>query len=340
MADNQASQHKTDHDGTNDKGTFLPLIFGGAVATLIGFFAGQLDAVEQWLGIAQDDGALEQALADQTKLLDAQSQEISAQADLIATLTKRVEELPPPADLSGLEGGLEASSSILDSLAQRIEDVEKRPMTQGLSEEAIAAYEAELERLQGSVEEQRAEIETVLANARATETSAEEQARISLARAAMTRIIAAVDSGAPFADAAADLQSAGGVEIPQALAATSETGVPTLASLQQSFPDAARAALAAARADAAASGENGLGAFLQRRLGARSVTPQEGNDPDAVLSRAEAAVRDGRLGDALVELDALPDLSKATMFDWFNLAETRHGASLAADELIAALSAN
>jgi len=340
VADDQTSLQETKQDASGDRGIFVPLIFGGAVATAFGFFAGQLDGVERYLGLSQDDGVLEQALADQTKTLEAQAQEIAAQAEQIAALTQQLGDLPPPVDLSGLETGLADQTSDLGALASRVEAVEKRPMTQGLSEEAVAAYEAQLERLQSAVEDQRAEVEEVLADAKASESSAEENARISLARAAMTRIIAAVDSGAPFAEAAADLQSAGGIDLPDALGATADSRVPTLSDLQQSFPDAARIALAAARAEEAAAGDNGVASFIQRRLGARSVVPQEGDDPDAVLSRAEAATREGRLGDALAELETLPDTAKGTMSEWLDTAQMRHSASLAADELIAALSAN
>ncbi|MGB0440740.1 MAG: molybdopterin-binding protein, partial [Paracoccaceae bacterium] len=46
-----------------------------------------------------------------------------------------------------------------------------------------------------------------------------------------------------------------------------------------------------------------LGAFLKTQLGARSLEPREGDDPDAVLSRMEAAAREGRFGDVEAEAD-------------------------------------
>lgn len=320
-----------------DKGTFVPLIFGGAVACVLGFFAGQLDSVERALGWApEEDNALQQ-------VVEAQADTIRDQSAQILELTSRLDSLPPPpepVDLSGLEGGLSEQSSALVDVTNRLTELEKRPMTENVSEDAIAAYEAELARLRKTVDAQQAEVQAMLDDARNTETLAEKNAQIALARAAMTRIVAAVDSGTPFADAVADLQAASNADVPGALLAQADDGVPTLAQLQSAFPDAARAALAAARSEGSGDGSGGLGGFLERQLGARSTTPQEGDSADAVLSRAEAAVREGRIGDALAETDTLSDFAKATLADWYGLAEARRDATAAADELMIMLSSN
>lgn len=321
-----------------DKGSVLPLIFGGALACVLGFFGGQLDSVEKALGWGEDPGiaTLEQALADQEILIQDQS-------DRILDLQTRLDELPPvpePVDLGGVESGLSEQGSALEALEARLTELEKRPMTEGVSEDAIAAYEAELSRLQGTIESQRSEVEVLLEEARNSESLAERNARAALARAAMTRIVAAVESGAPFADAVAELQGASDVDIPEALSTSAAKGAPTLAIVQDGFPDAARAALSAARAEGDDAEGGGLGSFLQRQLGARSTTPQEGNSADAVLSRAEAAVRAGRIDEALAEIDALPEAGKAALSDWVSLATIRRDATLAVNDLTQALSAN
>ena len=236
-----------------------------------------------------------------------------------------------------MTGAIADQAGVIDALAARLSEIEKRPMTEGLSEEAVAAYEAELQRLQASVESQRSEIEGLLDEARLSETAAAEQARIALARAAMSQIITSVESGAPFADALADLRANGDADVPAILAEAAQAGVPTLASLRETFPANARSALAAVRAGSTGGSVTG---FLQRQLGVRSVEPREGNDPDAILSRAESAVRDARLGDALAELSELPEPARAAMADWIALAETRHAALVAADDLMTALATN
>jgi len=78
----------------------------------------------------------------------------------------------------------------------------------------------------------------------------------------------------------------------------------------------------------------------RRPLGARSVTPREGDDPDAILSRAEASVMRGRLGEALAEIEALPQVARDAMEDWIAQARTRHEAIGAAQRLMSELGTN
>jgi len=79
---------------------------------------------------------------------------------------------------------------------------------------------------------------------------------------------------------------------------------------------------------------------LQRQLGARSVEPREGNDPDAILSRAEAALINGHLPQALAEIAALPDEAQAEMGNWVTLATIRAAALSAAAALAQSLNTN
>ena len=77
--------------------------------------------------------------------------------------------------------------------------------------------------------------------------------------------------------------------------------------------------------------------FLRSQLGARSLVPREGNDPDAVLSRVEAAAREGRMSDALAEVEALPEEGRAELAEWVSQVQSRQEAVSAAHELSAAL---
>jgi hypothetical protein len=129
-------------------------------------------------------------------------------------------------------------------------------------------------------------------------------------------------------------------ETDPALGASAETGVATLSVLQSEFPGQARKALATARASGVEDGQQGLGGFLKRSLGARSVAPREGNDPDAVLSRAEAAIKTGDLAATLTELDNLPEEAQAAIADWRAAADARLAARNAADALAQRLTAD
>lgn len=355
----QDTSGKTHHAPARDKGTFVPLIFGGAVACALGFFGGQLDWVEEQLGLKKDlpDYALSADLVAQKEALQTQRQEIEE-------MTARLEELaavePPEVDLSPVNDALEAQGGQLAEFGERLLSVEKRPMTDNVSREAIAAYEKELASLQekiraeemraaaaykeqlgvlqSEVEAQQAEVARILDAAKQSEADAADKASRAQGRAALAKIVAAVDDGAPFADALKALQDSGAAEIPETLVAQAAEGVPDVASLQDPFPGLARAALKLSRETA--EDANTLGGFLQRQLGARSVNPREGSDPDAVLSRAEAAVRQGRFGDAVTEVAALPEGAQGVMADWIALAKNRVDAQQATRSLADMLNTN
>jgi hypothetical protein len=102
-----------------------------------------------------------------------------------------------------------------------------------------------------------------------------------------------------------------GQALPNQLRSLAEEGVQTYQELRDSFAEAARSALNAARDELNESeGFTGIGNYLRKQFQARSVTPKTGDDADAVLSRAEQALRENDLNGALNELDALPDAAR------------------------------
>ena len=315
---------------------FVPLLIGGILAGGIGF------------GAAQVLGPLQSGPDEATLALQSQVQEQMASIEALQAL---VETSQGAADQSqqaastlqgsvdGLTSSLAAINGQFDDIANalagldaRIIELEKRPLTQGLPSSAIEAYERELEELKASVASQRAEAQAMEENAKMT-------AQQALARAALTRVLSALDAGHSFRAPLTDLSTATGSPAPAVLENLADTGAPSLASLQSSFPDAARAALAAARRTEGQSG-NRLLSFMQSQLGARSVTPQEGDDADAVLSRAEGALTSGNLTDALAELAALSAEAQAEMAEWIASAQTRQEALAAGEALSQALNTN
>ncbi|MEO0828964.1 MAG: hypothetical protein AAFY03_00705 [Pseudomonadota bacterium] len=131
------------------------------------------------------------------------------------------------------------------------------------------------------------------------------------------------------------------VDIPEVLQAASETGIPTAESIAEALPGTARSALDALRREtpAGSTGER-LTNFFQTQVGARSLAPREGDDPDAVLSRVEAAVRQGDLSTALSTLDVLPETGQAIFSDWIAEATKRRDALDAAEALSDLLNVN
>lgn len=347
----------TSPDNTTRRGGFAPALIGGVLAASLGFLAARTEILDPILpgalksnGTAEAMAALQDADAKQAEALAALRAEIAAfdQPDLaplnaqLSTLQAEIASSKAEADSQ--RAHLRDLEARLVSLDTRVEELEKRPMTEGASDEAIAAYDRELAALRDAIAAQRADVEKMIDEARATEAAArilEENAataaRHARNQAIVARLHSAVNSGAPYGATLAELVSAG-VAVPDALNVSANTGVATLAALNDAFPSAARAALAAVRAQGDKGG--GITGFLQRQLGARSVEPREGDDPDAILSRAEAAVTGGDLAKAIEEIAALPDEARAAMQGWVDKAATRLTALQAADELAQSLNTN
>ena len=309
---------------------FLPLVLGGLIAGVIGFAMATLTTPTN-----------DNALADQ----------LAAQATTIAALEQRIAGIPE-VNLSGIEAAQAAigsditglKSSVVD-ITDRLATLEERPaiVVDG-SNPAVAGVEAEMDALRAQIAEMtgaaRTELEEARAAAAAIEENAAAAARNAAARAALARVQTSLESGAPIGAALGDLENATKGKAPDALIAVQD-GVPTLASLQEQFPEVARMALATARSEGVAGEEtSGLGAFIRNQLDVRSTVPREGDDADAILSRAEASVRSGRLSDALAEISALPEVARAEMADWLGQAEARAAAMAAVDILSSSLSDN
>jgi hypothetical protein len=336
------------------RSVFWPLVFGGIVAALLGFVAGRGDLLDSILpassqGQSVDLTELETrtaALQTASNELETRVQSLEAQpaqpdlgaaVDELKTALSAFEERLSAAEAGGSEISA-LSAEALAGLEARIASVEalpglNTPVQEGVSSEEILA-------LQAALDAQRAEIQALAEKADAAEQLAKSEAAQLLASAAVTRVVTAVETGASFEPAINDLEEVGAVEIPDALRANAATGVPTLAMLTSEFPDAARSALAAARSETPESDVVGLTGFIRRQLSVRSVTPRDGDGADAILSRAEAALRGGDLPLTLSELESLPDTAKAAMQDWLVAAKARQAAQDAADSLANSLTSN
>ncbi len=323
------------------RGGFMPMVLGGVVAAVIGF-GGAIYFGDQ-LGLGGDTKA---AIAELTAKLEAQSAtlaeldtELGASGN--AALAAQTAAEAAAGDLNTLRAMLDDYSTELGTLAEavatfdaRLTDIEKRPLNEGLGAAAIAAYEREVKDLKDLVAAQKAE-------AAELKDRADLSAKTALARSSVTRIVAAIESGASYRAAVVDLRSATGEAVAPALEDFADSGVITLAELIESYPDAARAALAKARADKVDDAQGStLGNFFKTQFGARSVEAREGSDTDAVLSRAEAALKAGDLTSALGEIDTLAEGPKAVMADWVAQAQTRAQATQAAEDLAQSLNSN
>lgn len=269
--------------------------------------------------------AAQSATAEQ---IDALRAELAAQAEQGA-------QQPAPAgpsqeDLAALRQQVEQQAARVEELAARPQiDPDMAARIQTLADQAGALEQ----QIQTAAQAAQAQINAAQAEAQQLQEAAAESTRRAEAVAAVAALQSALDQGVNPDEARQTLEGAG-LQAPEAL--TRE--VPSLDSLQADFPEAARAALRTSlRQDSAAGNGNLLTNFLRAQTGARSVEAREGSDPDAILSRADSAVEEGRIADALMEIEALPEEAKAApaMADWLAGATAYRDAQAALSDLSA-----
>ena len=324
----------------------LPFLTGGVLAGAIGFGAAilptYLNPSDPLAPILSAQDTLSEQLAQQ----GAQIKQIEAKpapkdhTDTIFAMTEAIEALST--DIDQRQASIEAQ---LQALVSRLVEVEKQPLTQKVSPQAIGAYESELAQLRSDLAEvarsASAQIEQTKTEAVMLQKTTNAQVRISTITSALNAIRAAAENGASYQAALSDLIATTDLDLPIALQAHAKNGVAQLGDLQDKFTKAARAALKTIRlAKGPQTGENRLLAFLKAQFGVRSLEPQAGTSAEAVLSRAQAAVTEGDLKAALSELSALPPLGQDYLQDWIVAAQNRLAVQDALAELSAALRSN
>lgn len=353
-----------ERQGVRRKGGFIPAVLGGAVAAGLGFGAATFVLPRVWtpeqpiaeIAALRDELAAQSARisgvdTDLGKLKsDTTAKDLAAELPTLAeTLTGEIEALRTA--IAALDGRLQKEAGRLDALDARLAEIEKRPVEGGAaSATALEAFGREMADLRAEIDAQRKaaaqaqediaatasaateKITAAEAEARRLRDEAEAVARQGAARAALSRIQAALDSGSALESAFGDLRAAG-IEVPRALAEQAQ-GVPSLGALRAAYPDAAREALAISLKETAGGGTwDRITAFLRSQSGARSLSPRAGKDPDAVLSRAEAALSAGALAGAIEEIGQLPPGGQARMAEWVDMAKRRIAATDAAATL-------
>jgi hypothetical protein len=295
-----------------------PMILGGAVCAVLGFGAAVLTQQSSPLW-PQDP-----AVAELTAKTDGAVADLQTQIDAIAARPAgdvMQSDLTPMRDAVAQLSGLEQT---IADLAGRVSALEQATIEAAIPDDLIAKYRSEVESISALLESQRGELNTFMQDAKAKADQAAEIAKNTLAGGALDRIATALDTGSEFVQAMQDYEQAIGAAAPDALASLAADGVVTLQVLSQDYADVARAALAAARAEMdQGQGMAKVTNFLKNQFNARSVVPKSGDDPDAVLSRAEQALRDGDLAAAMDEISKLGPRAQATMSDWIAAAQAR-----------------
>jgi len=316
----------------------VPAVIGGIVAATLGFGAAQV--VPNGWPLASNDALVADVASLKADIATLQGQ-IAAVPQPDVTLADRLAalEATPAVDLLPLTDritALEAQPASIATVAGSGMNVATAVLTAQAND--IAALQVAVAALQaGGTISPDVEAKLAEAEARASALAAQTEADATALRlrSALDRLEIALESGAPYATALDDL---GDAPVPAVLADNAATGLPTLATLQAGFPEAARAALEASlRVSGGETWSARAAAFLRNQTGARSLTPRQGSDPDAVLSRAEAALAAGDVPLTLTEIAALPAEGQAALADWVALTSTYQTAQQAVADLRAAL---
>lgn len=232
-------------------------------------------------------------------------------------------------DLSELQRQLEEQAAKIAELEARPSiDPEAAARVQALADEAQSLQE----QIGGMASDVESRIAAVQEEAARLQEETAESTRRAQAVAAVASLQAALDKGVTAQEAQQAFTDAG-MDAPEAL----QKDIPSLDELQTGFGDASRAALRVTRSDTEGGGGNALTNFLKAQTGARSVAPREGDDPDAVLSRANAGVEAGDIAAALDEMQTLPENARQVpaMAEWLAGAQAYNDAQAALSDLSA-----
>lgn len=147
-------------------------------------------------------------------------------------------------------------------------------------------------------------------------------------------IRSAAEDGLPYSALIEDSEVAA-ADFPEVVHLYADTGIATMEDLRLELAGNARQILAM---NSETSG--GFFALLGNFFRIRPLTPQEGDDPAAVFSRAEEAMRRNNLAAALSELSQLPNMGQEAMADWIESAEARTAVLTAFDTMLKTVEEN
>ncbi|REJ70930.1 MAG: hypothetical protein DWQ15_03460 [Proteobacteria bacterium] len=307
----------------------LPLVVAGFICAGLGFGAAILSQPSNPIWPVHPDMA--QFRDETTGQITGIDTRLNALAGRLIDVDQRPVGDVFQSDLDELTTGFDQRfleiASQLENFDKRLAALEKSTIESAIPDELVAQYQDEVKRLKETLEAQRESLQQFMSETAETANEVTQRAKDTVARGILAQIRAAIDAGGPFDSAIKEFDEQVGEVLPNQLRSLAEEGVQTYQELRDSFAEAARSALNAARDELNESeGFAGIGNYLRKQFQARSVKPKAGDDADAVLSRAEQALRENDLNGALNELDALPDAARDQMQPWIDQARERQDA--------------
>jgi hypothetical protein len=271
------------------------------------------------------DGAQDPRLAVKLAALDHRVQELATQ------LAAPSREATLEARLAALEAARASPPPTADSTLARIQALERRvnetPAPGSADQTPAASDHRDIEALTARV----ATLEQRQSDARTTPAS-DRAVRLGLAT---MQLRMAVERGSPFP---AELEAVSRlIDDPSGLAplkAMADTGLPTPGGLAQTLSKLTPAMLQAALPGGHEGGVLGrLEAGAERLVRIQRIDEAPGDDPAAVIARADVKATRGDIAGALAEIDKLPDKVRAPASGWISTARARIAALDAARRL-------
>jgi hypothetical protein len=289
--------------------------------------------------IEQRIGALEAApkeavgvsgLDTRIKILETKKPDAAPAPDL-SELTARVARLED--SLKALGETASAGGSIADAAAldTKVSDLQQK--LQARIDAKLAEGDASDRQAIDEMKSALADLNTKVGALSVAERGADQDAASAKSAAsvlAFANLRAAIDSGRAYATELAALRSlAPAIGNFGALPAFAEQGIPTLAELTTSFKTASDAAIDA-EPTASTGDESFFGSVLQSAKSMVRVRRIDGNatgdDPDSVLARAAAKLRQGDLVAAIQDAESLQGPPRQSLSSWIDAARARASA--------------
>ena len=211
--------------------------------------------------------------------------------------------------------------SELEELSKKMQTIEKYDFSQ--SDISIKRIEALIDDRTKILTEDISSLDSKLENNVSINSPMAPENDKTLLKQALSSMQNALVTGLPFQKALAEYEMASGEEAPAIIKNFAKTGLSTHSDLLQTFPQHARNLLDIDHKKHSLSKKGGSDIinFLQKFVKTRSTSPQVGNSNDAILSRAEYSVKNGKIKEALEELDQLPLDLQGEMSNWYNEAK-------------------
>jgi len=290
----------------------------------------QLQAARQGVEALEQAGSAEELRST----IEQMRSEMGALEERMAATAERLETT----DIGQLADRVDALRQTVEALQTGLERAQARIEENAGPPEAIAGLQSSVQSLQ----EQLAALEQRVARSvNATATQDRERDRNAGLLVALTQLRTRVEAGAPYHAQLSALRSVLGPEPPAPwpahlgpLAAHAGSGITNLADLRRRFPDMASAVLEASNLPADPDWLDHALAELQGVVTVRRVGPDvEGQDPGAVIARAEAALAEGDVAAAVDNVAALEGAAAEAAVPWLRDARTLRDALAALDAL-------